>query len=344
MAFYRKLDPSRPEIRVLIFVEPPEGSSSELAHCELEHVLLNDFTEDFKDFLATREDGADKSEQAVREDWMKASMAQFPDHQAASQNFINLPIWRQQIQDADKNRSSQPWQQILEDSGTDIGPRSFLPDDIDQALKYSIAINRTSSWDRPALPDKYCTPNKPGSRYFTHRPRYNWGDYEAVSYCWESEELDGKMVLEGAVIPITKNLSALLKQLKKSSDAKSGMKVWIDALCIDQREITERNQQVKLMKRIYKSAFAVLVWLGETNAISDEAIDFISRLSISIMQKKEEWRGISSMSEEDFDGWFQHFWDTTNLSNMPWWSFFRFFSGNYCMQPSPLFPLFCSYS
>jgi len=38
--------------------------------------------------------------------------------------------------------------------------------------------------------------------------------------------------------------------------------LWIDALCIDQENVTERSHQVNLMGTIYKSAKRVLVWLG----------------------------------------------------------------------------------
>ncbi|KAF2752143.1 HET-domain-containing protein, partial [Sporormia fimetaria CBS 119925] len=38
--------------------------------------------------------------------------------------------------------------------------------------------------------------------------------------------------------------------------------IWIDALCINQEHISERNPQVRLMSEIHKSATFVLVWLG----------------------------------------------------------------------------------
>ena len=39
--------------------------------------------------------------------------------------------------------------------------------------------------------------------------------------------------------------------------------VWIDAICVDQNKIPERNQQVQLMSEIYSNAGGVYVWLGE---------------------------------------------------------------------------------
>lgn len=37
---------------------------------------------------------------------------------------------------------------------------------------------------------------------------------------------------------------------------------WIDAICIDQDAVFERNHQVRMMSEIYKSATFVLVWFG----------------------------------------------------------------------------------
>jgi Heterokaryon incompatibility protein (HET) len=39
--------------------------------------------------------------------------------------------------------------------------------------------------------------------------------------------------------------------------------IWIDALCIDQANISERTAQVRMMGQIYSGAERVMVWLGE---------------------------------------------------------------------------------
>jgi hypothetical protein len=38
--------------------------------------------------------------------------------------------------------------------------------------------------------------------------------------------------------------------------------MWIDALCIDQKQLHERNHQVWMMCYIYSQAERVIVWLG----------------------------------------------------------------------------------
>lgn len=43
--------------------------------------------------------------------------------------------------------------------------------------------------------------------------------------------------------------------------------LWIDAICLNQKNIQERNHQVKQMYEIYRSARSVLVWLGANTAL-----------------------------------------------------------------------------
>jgi hypothetical protein len=51
--------------------------------------------------------------------------------------------------------------------------------------------------------------------------------------------------------------------------------LWVDALCIDQRNIEERNLQVLRMGEIYQNAKSVQVWLGPDADDSDLAIALV---------------------------------------------------------------------
>ncbi|KAJ9604268.1 hypothetical protein H2200_011102 [Cladophialophora chaetospira] len=50
---------------------------------------------------------------------------------------------------------------------------------------------------------------------------------------------------------------------------------WIDAICIDQQSIRERNHQVQQMGQIYSGASEVIVWLGLEIKSRSLAIDFL---------------------------------------------------------------------
>jgi hypothetical protein len=58
--------------------------------------------------------------------------------------------------------------------------------------------------------------------------------------------------------------------------------VWIDALCVNQGDLEERSEQVKLMRDIYSQTWRVIVWLGE-----DEANDAIT--AIRIIEKAADY-------------------------------------------------------
>jgi hypothetical protein len=51
--------------------------------------------------------------------------------------------------------------------------------------------------------------------------------------------------------------------------------LWVDALCINQANLGEKNHQVALMAQIYSRADKVLVYLGESDCESDAAMECI---------------------------------------------------------------------
>ena len=83
--------------------------------------------------------------------------------------------------------------------------------------------------------------------------------YCAVSYCWTDQRADQEIESgELSGFRITTDNKALLDILK----AKGFRYIWIDAVCINQRDFTERQQQVSAMRSIYACAEIVVVWLG----------------------------------------------------------------------------------
>jgi hypothetical protein len=83
--------------------------------------------------------------------------------------------------------------------------------------------------------------------------------YTAISYMWGSAIETADILVNESPFPVTLNLLGLLEEL--TAQAHGGW-LWIDAICIDQNSIAERNHQVALMDRIYSKADYVFVWLG----------------------------------------------------------------------------------
>jgi ankyrin repeat protein len=85
-------------------------------------------------------------------------------------------------------------------------------------------------------------------------------DYEALSYVWGDITPVRYITLGDQDVSITPNLHSALIHLRSPETVRT---LWVDALCINQSVHGERNQQVRIMGDIYKSARQVVVWLGD---------------------------------------------------------------------------------
>jgi Heterokaryon incompatibility protein (HET) len=83
------------------------------------------------------------------------------------------------------------------------------------------------------------------------------------------------------------NLDAALRQPQTMEHFQKSLKIWIDALCINQTDNKEKGEQVAKMGSIYKQAGNLIVWLG-TNSENGENAKAIDRLqSISVQYRTE---------------------------------------------------------
>ncbi|EPE35805.1 hypothetical protein GLAREA_05143 [Glarea lozoyensis ATCC 20868] len=88
---------------------------------------------------------------------------------------------------------------------------------------------------------------------FADRPKY-----EALSYCWGELPVVHTILINGKKFKVGQNLFHALNHFV---DGKHDRILWIDAICIDQTSIEERNWQLRLMPFIYRRAQKVLIWV-----------------------------------------------------------------------------------
>lgn len=109
-----------------------------------------------------------------------------------------------------------------------------------------------------------------------NKSRWNKTKYEALSWCWGREDFTDHIVLtkgdQRYLKRIKPNLGAALRELRHRNRPRY---LWIDAICIDQEHVEERNHQVDMMSEIYGGAKGVCIWLGEATDESRTAIPFI---------------------------------------------------------------------
>jgi hypothetical protein len=77
---------------------------------------------------------------------------------------------------------------------------------------------------------------------------------------------------------VGENLYDFLAHCAHDDSQHSGRYWWIDALAINQGDIEERCEQVKLMSNIYRRANEVVVWLGPEDRYTKAAVDLMNGL------------------------------------------------------------------
>lgn len=110
-------------------------------------------------------------------------------------------------------------------------------------------------------------------------------EYAALSYSWGPPKPYKNILLNDTEFPIRRNLWWFLHHARTRNETQL---FWIDALCIDQSNDSERSHQVGLMGKIYITAASVTVWLGEADkkAESDLAMDFVDRKGLAPLRTK----------------------------------------------------------
>jgi hypothetical protein len=84
-------------------------------------------------------------------------------------------------------------------------------------------------------------------------------DYRAVSYEWGDPSITHDIIIDGNPFPIRANLWNFLSQARREGFSRA---LWIDAICINQKDIEERSSQVAIMGLIYSKAMDVRAWVG----------------------------------------------------------------------------------
>lgn len=87
--------------------------------------------------------------------------------------------------------------------------------------------------------------------------------FDALSYAWGRGTPGSRRAIllnETHSLQMTDNLFAALRRLRRRFASRQ---LWIDAICINQDDLEERNHQVSMMDQVYLSAQHVCIWLGD---------------------------------------------------------------------------------
>ncbi|PMD16130.1 HET-domain-containing protein [Hyaloscypha hepaticicola] len=129
--------------------------------------------------------------------------------------------------------------------------------------------------------------------------------YEALSYMWGSISNSTTITVDGQALSVGENLWLALRQLRLGALRRT---IWIDAICINQANMTERNHQVSQMSKIYSCAEQVLVWLGPETSFSDQAMRFLADMAYGMIPSmawdkpvfEDCWKAVEQFCESEY--------------------------------------------
>jgi len=109
------------------------------------------------------------------------------------------------------------------------------------------------------------------------------GPFIALSYCWGDPRITKSINLGGHRVEITSNLDSALRAVAKrrghidKKGRREEIKLWVDAVCINQDDNQEKSQQIRNMRQIYSRAEEVIAWVGTGNKPSSiTPLDFLN--------------------------------------------------------------------
>ena len=183
-----------------------------------------------------------------------------------------------------------------------------------ETLERRLVYRKTSEWKNVTWkhpdPDFDVDTYDPVSAEATRDKSPPRVEYEALSYCWGQAISKKKVIVEegpdedAPALPTSKGFRATLARLRTPKftvtqgldDALRYLRytdrprtMWIDALCINQRDIAERNAQVPRMGEIYTFASRVVAWLGPGSPSTKLALETLEYLGKQMLYTRTKY-------------------------------------------------------
>ena len=149
--------------------------------------------------------------------------------------------------------------------------------------------------------------------------------YEALSYTWGDDDSKLGITVDGQYLGVNSNLHNALRHLRYHDRPRT---IWVDAVCLNQNDETEKQHQIPIMHLIYAQAVRVVVWLGAHSSDSDLAMQYVRDLYATVEPGKE-----GEISDTNHHSK----WPVTLLSRAPlwkaqtdcWFAFYRLLARNW---------------
>lgn len=138
----------------------------------------------------------------------------------------------------------------------------------------------------------------------TEHSMNNLPRYAAISYVWGTSTDRYRMVIDGSWMEVNPNASMALAQAchynrEALEDDEDPVYFWMDTLCINQQDTSEKNLQVEMMAEIYGRAKVVYSCVGPHEDSSEMLIEVFNALTEVEPQAQDDQNGDQQDTQQD---------------------------------------------
>lgn len=87
------------------------------------------------------------------------------------------------------------------------------------------------------------------------------------------------ITINGHLFSVGINLYKALEDLSQQGWSPKDSRPWVDAICINQDDNSEKSEQIPRIARIYRSASRVIVSIIATNTLTENVVKLLSDLA-----------------------------------------------------------------
>ncbi|KAL5376330.1 hypothetical protein DPSP01_010555 [Paraphaeosphaeria sporulosa] len=140
--------------------------------------------------------------------------------------------------------------------------------------------------------------------------------YSAISYVWGDASSPEDAQINGHTVQLQRNLASALRYIRTTGALEVCSAIWADAVCINQKDILEKNRQVAIMHHIYSNAALTIAWLGSAQPNIRAAFKAVSRVTDVIRFFETAAEQVALLTSE-FD-WNDEVLHSVFLGSGPW--------------------------
>jgi hypothetical protein len=116
--------------------------------------------------------------------------------------------------------------------------------------------------------------------------------YETVSYVRGDASLKAQLLVDNAILEIPASASTVLRQVRYKDKTR---RPWIDAVCINQADLEERQQQVSYMRYIYTNSSRNIIYLGHSDSYTEAALETIGAILADLASQVQSYSKLQGL-------------------------------------------------